>query len=187
MVSQLTKKAHGVLSQIRRATIVRDSHTFTKIYKAFVRPLLESSAPAWNPYKRGDVEALEKVQKRSLRMITDTGPLSYENKLQKLNLQSLESRRLRGDLLETFKYLNGFNNVDAQLFTFVRERHDKDTRSHANDDLVQEKTNLHIRKFFFTNRVTQAWNSLPSDVKEAKSINAFKNRYDSHINDVCPT
>ena len=72
--------------------------------------------------------------------------------------------------------------VDAQLFTFVRERHDKDTRSHANDDLVQEETNLHIRKFFFTNRVTQAWNSLPSDVKEATSINAFKNKYDSHIN-----
>ena len=67
------------------------------------------------------------------------------------------------------------------MFSFVRERHSKDTRSHANDHLLPEKANLNIRKYFFTNRVTTAWNSLPSYVKEAPSVNAFKNRYDKHV------
>ena len=118
-VEKITKKAHAVLSQIRRATILRDSHTFTKIYQAFVQPLLESAVPSWNPFKRGDVEALEKVQRRSLRMISDIGSLTYEEKLKKLNMQSLENRRQRGDLIETYKYLNGFNNVDSPLFRLL--------------------------------------------------------------------
>ena len=67
------------------------------------------------------------------------------------------------------------------LFSFVRERHSKDTRSHADDHLVPEKANLNIRKYFFSNRVTMAWNSLPGEVKEAVSVNAFKNKYDNHI------
>ena len=169
------------MSQVRRATIVHDSRTFAKIYQVFVRPLLESSAPAWNPHKKGDIEALEKVQRRALRMMSDIGHLSYEDKLKRLNIQSLESRRQRGDLIQTFKYLNHINDVDMPLFSFVRERHSKDTRSHADDHLVPEKANLNIRKYFFSNRVTTAWNSLPGEVKEAMSVNAFKNKYDSHI------
>ena len=76
-VEKITKKAHGVLSQIHRATIVRDSHTFLKMYTTFVRPILESFAPVWNPYKRCDVEEIEKVQRRALRMIGDIPGTSY--------------------------------------------------------------------------------------------------------------
>ena len=112
-------------------------------------------------------------------MASDLGKMSYEDKLRAVGLQSLEDRRARGDLIETYKYLNGFNDVDSTgLFSFVRDRHSKDTRSHENNDLIGEKTSLNIRKFFFTNRVTYAWNSLPTEVKEAPSVNSFKNRYD---------
>ncbi|KAF2354480.1 hypothetical protein FHG87_014760 [Trinorchestia longiramus] len=40
--------------------------------------------------------------------------LSYERRLQRLELISLEQRRLRGQLIETFKYLNGLNNVTLE-------------------------------------------------------------------------
>ena len=155
------------------------------MYRSFVRPLLESAAPAWNPHNRGDVDSLEKVQKRCLRMISDLGKMPYEDKLKIVGLQSLEDRRLRGDLIETFKYLNGFNDVDpAELFSFVRDRHAKETRAFENNDLIAEKTTLDIRKFFFTNRVTSAWNSLPNEVKLAPSVNTFKNRYDEYTTNV---
>ena len=184
-VEKIAKKAHGVLSQIHRATVVRDSQTFVRMYSTFVRPILESSAPAWNPHLRGDIVELEKVQKRAFRMISDMGNLSYEGKLKKLNVQSLESRRTRGDMIDTYKYLNGFYDIDPnRLFTFVRDRHNKDTRSYSHNCLVPEKTNLNIRKYFYTNRITSTWNSLPSDVKAATSVNNFKNLYDDYT-EIC--
>ena len=181
-VEKIAKKAHGVLSQVRRATIVRDRSTVMAMYRSFVRPLLEFAAPAWSPHKRGDVEALEKVQKRCLRMISNLGGMTYEQKLTELNLQTLEDRRLRGDAIEAFKYINGFNDVDPnRIFSFVRDRHDRDTRSFEDNNLVPEKTRLDIRKFFFANRVTWTWNDLPNLTKEAASVNSFKNMYDELI------
>ena len=35
-----------------------------------------------------------------------------------------------------------------------------------------------IRKHTFTNRVVQEWNNLPKEVKEAPTLNTFKNRLD---------
>ena len=129
-----------------------------------------------------DIEALEKVQKWSLRMINSLSGMFYEEKLSELNLQTLEDRRTRGDMIELFKYMTNVNKVDKdELFSFVKDRHEKDTRSWTEDYLVAEKNNLNIRKYFYTNRVTDTWNRLPNVVKEATSVNNFKNIYDEHI------
>ena len=171
-----------VLSQVRRAITLRDSHTFTTIYKTFVRPLLEVAAPVWNPSKREDVAVLERVQRRAFRMITDLGPISYKEKIGILGVQTLEDRRRRGDAIEIFKTINGFNDVDpAKWFNFVRDRHDLNTRSFVDNCIVPEKTCLNIRRNFFTNRAADVWNSLPKEVKNATTVNSFKNRYDDYF------
>ena len=59
-VNKISKKDHGVLSQIRQAMIVRDRSSIISLYRSFVRPLLETAASVWNPANRGDVETLEK-------------------------------------------------------------------------------------------------------------------------------
>ena len=51
------------------------------------------------------------------------------------------------------------------------------TRGHCYK-LVKTRSRLDIRKNFFSQRVINVWNSLPSEVVEAESVNAFKNRYD---------
>ena len=40
-----------------------DKNTFTLLYRAMVRPHLEYGNAVWWPYKTGDVEIIEKVQK----------------------------------------------------------------------------------------------------------------------------
>jgi len=37
-----------------------------------------------------------------------------------------------------------------------------------------------IRKYSFCARVVHIWNSLPNEVVEANTVNAFKNRLDKH-------
>jgi len=178
-VNKITKKAHAVLSQLRRSTCLRDSKTFAKLYLVYVRPLLESAAPVWNPSKKESIHELEKVQRRALRMISDIGSLPYEEHLKALGIQSLEDRRRRGDLIQCFKTMNGHGDIDPNSwFKFVQDRHDVNTRIHEANHIVPDKCKLNVRKNFFVNRVAKNWNDLPIEVKSATSTNSFKNLYD---------
>jgi len=181
-ITTITKKANGVLSQIHRTLICRNQEVIVKLYKTFVRPTIESAGAAWFPWERQDVDSLEKVQRRATRMVPGIGKLNYEEHLIQCNLTTLERRRERGDMIDVFKMINGYTRVDVErFFKFADQRHEVPTRSAVNKHLVPEKCRLEIRKHFFTNRIVQGWNALPIDIREAESVNRFKNLYDDWI------
>ena len=67
---------------------------------------------------RGQAESA-KVQKRATRtlMITEKG-LTYEERLRKLGITTLETRRLCGDLIEVFKIFKGFDDIKPMDFFY---------------------------------------------------------------------
>ena len=67
-------------------------------------PRICYAAPVWTPFNLGDKELLEKVQRRAVMMVTNLVG-SYEERLSLLGLRTLEDRRVRGDMIETFKIL----------------------------------------------------------------------------------
>ena len=88
-----------------------------------MRPHLEYAVQFWSPSLRKDIERLEAVQARATKLIPSIRHLGYVRRLERLNLYSLEKRRLRGQLIETFKMLKGVNNIDYRhLFTFSNNR-----------------------------------------------------------------
>ena len=64
------------------------------------------------PYLSKDIEMLETVQRRATKMVYGFNDLTYEQILRRLNIKTLETRRLRGDLIKVFKIVKGFDNVD---------------------------------------------------------------------------
>ena len=181
-VNNVAKRAHVVLSQMKRTVTFRDSQVFAGLYKTYVRPLLEFSVQSWNPSKVSDINALEKVQRRALRMITDQGDASYDEKLKRIGLTTLQARRERGDLLEVFKCMNDINGLDKNdYFEFVQERHTIETRSFCDNLLVPEKCRSNLRQNYFSCRVVNVWNSLPLYVRTSTSVNNFKNNYDEYL------
>ena len=54
-------------------------------------------------FKKKDIDLLEKVQRRATRLMTSDKSLSYSDRLQKFGLSTLETRRLRGDLIRFFR------------------------------------------------------------------------------------
>ena len=182
-VVNIAKKANGILSQLNRTLICRNQEIIVSMFKTFIRPIIESAGTAWCPWERKDIDFLEKIQRRATRQIPGIGKLSYEERLNRCKLTTLECRRERGDMVEVFKIVHGITNLNAAMFfNFTNQRHDVATRSAINNNLVPEKCRLDIRKHFFANRVVHAWNALPVDVREAASVNNFKNLYDEWIN-----
>jgi len=72
-----------------------------------VRPHLEYGNVVWHPQFKKDLELLEGVQRRATKMLPGLHNLSYEERLRRIDLPSLLYRRLRGDVIETYKYLHG--------------------------------------------------------------------------------
>ena len=55
-------------------------------------------------------------------MIPKLRNISYETRLKECGLTTLEIRRLRGDQIEVFKILNGYENIDRNIFSQSRKR-----------------------------------------------------------------
>ena len=119
----------------------------------------------------GFEELLERVQRRATRMRRGRQHLSYEERLRELGLFSLEKRRLRGDLRNASKYLQGGGQEDgARLFAVVPSDR---TRGNGHK-LKQTKLQLNPRKNFFPLRVTEPWPRLPRGAVESHSLEIFQ-------------
>ena len=94
-------------------SINRKSSYLVPLYQTFVRPQLEYAAAAWNPWLQKDIIALEKVQQRLVRSLSDKRGNDYEERLKNIGMSTLQDRRQRGDIIQTFKAVKGINRVDA--------------------------------------------------------------------------
>ena len=91
----------------------------------------------------------EMVAKKIKAMISELRDLSYEEQLKEYGSTTLEARRLRGDLIEVFKILNGYENIDRNIFFSLKK--DNRTRRHE-VKLVKDQCSLDIRKYSFSQR-----------------------------------
>jgi len=76
-INDKVNKAYGILGITKRNYIHLDINSFVLLYKAMVRPHLEYANSVWCPYKKGDIEIIEKVQKRATKLIISLKKLSY--------------------------------------------------------------------------------------------------------------
>jgi hypothetical protein len=82
--------------------------------------------------------------------------------------------RIRGDLIEVFKIVKGYKDVNAQTFFELSKLC---TRGYSLK-LFKTGCNLDCRKYTFAHRIVETWNSLDKDTVACDSLNGFKSRID---------
>ena len=175
-VSKSASKAKSMLGMLKRTIVTRNIGIWKKLYTTYVRPHLEFAISAWNPYLKKDIETLEKVQRRATKISPTIKNLSYENRLEKLKLTTLEKRRTRGDLIQHFKIVNKLDIIEWENPPSTAPPR-SGRRSQYKRELVK---NCAQRFNFFNNRIACEWNGLPDKIVTAKSINQFKALLDEH-------
>ena len=170
-ISAFVSKAKSCLFWFLRNTLSRDPDVMVRAYKSIVRPHLEYCAQVWSPKARhgnwGTILEIEDVQRTFTRMVSGMDGLSYEERLKKLKLTTLFERRMRGDLIETYKILNKKTNYGAHFFNL----------STRTSNLVAKPGNVKNNDFF-SDRVIHFYNKLPQVLKSKESVNSFKNNLD---------
>ncbi|MCP3853075.1 MAG: hypothetical protein GY694_23025, partial [Gammaproteobacteria bacterium] len=119
-IAKIVKKSRSLAGMILRNISSRTSNILVPLFVALVRPNLEYANPVWCPFKRKYIDHIEKVQRQFTKRISGLNKLSYNQRLKELNLPSLEFRRLRGDMIETYKILtNTYDPITTKTLMHV--------------------------------------------------------------------
>ncbi len=130
----------------------------------------------WSLHLAKDIVKLG-VKRRATKKIPSLFNKPYKERLSHLKLFSLEKRRLREKLIQCFKILNGFTNVDP---TKLFEIDDSMSKRNNGANLKCRQVHSDCTKFF-TNAVVGDWNKLPPSVVQGNSIASFINNLDRYL------
>ena len=131
-----------------------------------------------------DIRVLEKVQRRATKLVRGLRGMTYEQRLKRLNLSTLEERRKRADLIEYFKISNGlsivnWHNPNELCCSITASGPASNIRGYKHR-VGKQFTKVSQREHFLLKRVVRDWNNLPSNVIQATSANSFKARLDDY-------
>ena len=172
-VSKICSRSYYMINLIFRSFVCRDPNFLISMFNIYVRSILEFNCCVWSPCDIGLINQLENVQKRFTKRIPGLTNLSYSDRLKRLNQDTLETRRLQAELIQTYKIISGHDKLNFDDFFSFRP-HNYNCRGNSQTLFpVHRKTN--VRSHSFSLRVTAVWNTLPTDVVLSPTLSRFKN------------
>ena len=174
------RRANKILGYIKRIFQYRNRKVVLQLYNSLVRPLLEYAVQFWSPTLRADVERLERVQARATKLVPEIRYKGYARRLEDLDLFTLEQRRMRGQLIETFKIIRGFSQVDPNNYFVMC---DNPTRNHG-WKVVPPRFHTAPKENFMLVKICGLWNRLPANVVNSPNVDTFKRRLDVILRDL---
>ena len=177
-ISQITSKAHNLSYTILHTFKTQDYNTYLNLYKTHIRPILEYNTPIWTPFLKQDKDKVEKVQEKFTKRLCQKLNIkfsNYKDRLRIFNLESLQDRRNKFDLILVYKIRHNLIDINFEDFfgnNMSAKRYN--IRGHRQLLNVPSYSGSSLKHHYFSNRVLEHWNSLPADVVDAENISIFK-------------
>ena len=74
-------KGNQILGLIRRTITYKETHLIVPLYKAIIRTHLQYCIQEWRPYRKKDIDKLERIKRTASKMFPELRDLSYESRL----------------------------------------------------------------------------------------------------------
>ena len=166
-------KANSIVGLIRRSFSYLNPKLFQILYKSFVRPHLEYAGSVWSPKLRKLINLIERVQRRATRLVDGYSHLPYQDRLKKLDLPSLEFRRLMSDMVEVYKHIHVYDPLTIPNKLIRKTRPSRKHNYELQPNFAADGHRGPQTKSLYYRCIT-IWNSLPREVVNANSVKAFK-------------
>ena len=173
-INKVTGAVYSLITNMRNAFHYMDEEMLKELIVTMVRPKLEYAAVVWAPHKKKHIKKLERIQRAATKMAPSMTDLTYEERLNRLGLTTLEERRKRGDLITVYKHMVGMEKLDRDDWIVWDEG---EQRGHGKK-LKKTRCRKDIKKFSFPYRCVDDWNKLSEEVVKAKNVQAFKGKLD---------
>ena len=168
IVSKSTQRC-GVLF---RGFVSRDLLLMRKAFITYIRPILEFNSVIWNPSHKNLINLIEHVQRRFTKRIPSISLYSYPERLAIIDLESLELRRLRFDLITYYKILKNLTPLSWEhYFKFYIPPPSSRTPLPSLQKPTKGSAKYHAS---FFNRSIDCWNYLPPALRTTDSLPKFK-------------
>ena len=171
-ISNIVSKAYSRQSILFRGFVTRDLLFMRKAFVTYIRPIVEYDTPLWNPTEIYLIDLIESVQRDFSRRIPALSGLCYRDRLTKLNLDPLELRRLRYDLVQYYKILNNLTPLDPSKYFSIYNSIPSSRSSPTYLSKPIKASNKFLSSFFF--RQVSVWNKLPQHIIQSNSLPSFK-------------
>ncbi len=178
-VNKIRAKANSLSHTILRLFSTSNCWMRIKLFLTYVRPLLEYNTTTWSPHLHSDIIKVESVQRTFTRRLCQRCNIkfsSYKDRLEKLNLESLEVRRIKQDLVFLYKILHNYVDIDFDKYFQINHFSCSRLRRHQFQIKRQNLAKTAVRNSFFSYRVIRYWNELPENVANSPTLETFRYR-----------
>ena len=132
-IEHICHKASITLYQIFKCIKTKNIWTWVKLFNTYIRPKLEFNTPIWSPFLVKDINLIESIQRRFTKIAFNKCSIpftSYEDRLQKINILSLQKRREYFDLVLMYRVINNLSDLRFEDY-FIIKSSDYFPRSHC--------------------------------------------------------
>ena len=182
-INKIRSKANTLSHIILRTFTTNNTQLLINLFKTYIRPTMEYNTCTWSPYLKTRIKEAERIQKMFTRRVCQRANIrftSYKDRLERLNLESLETRWIKNDLTFLYKIINNIIDMDhTKYFNFSRFGQ-YNLRRHSLHIARKKPPNTLCRQNFFSLRVIKHWNELPASIVLAPTLSIFKHKIKHH-------
>ena len=173
-IKSICRKADQKLSALSRISPYLEIDKKELLFKSMVKSQFNYCPLVWMFCSRNANNLINKIQERSLRLITNDKTSTFEHLLQANNEITTHQRNLQVLMVEVFKIINGFAPPIKEDFFLFREN----TYNIRNFQIIYNGSKKTVRYGLETvkYRAQLHWAKLPEKYKTETSLNSFKTK-----------